>query len=143
MMKYKLFLILALVAVLAYSLGFAASEIDKSYVMNLETQEDLSKIVDILYDEMIESGIVLTNHDIDLLVAPDRNADVLIITPNDMKKYHRGPFGSFGTYDNFYIFLENGIRIYTEVSHNGDVLKNIKINDVPEKRITMIIKDDG
>ena len=107
--------------------------------IRLDSQEDLEALTWILYEEMLRTGITLTNDDIGVLTAPDKHADVYLMYPNQGKNLHGQ--GNSSTTKHFYIDHDNGTRIYKKYTHNDELLKYFQINDEPEKRVTIIIKE--
>ena len=118
--------------------------------LEVSSREDLEAASFALYEEMLRTGVTLTNREIGLLVAPDRLADVYVMPPNERysswdgdessvgssRGYGEG--SSYGHYDTAY---DNGTRTYEGYSPEGELLKFFLINDEPEKRVTIIIKE--
>lgn len=87
---------------------------------------------------MLRAGITLTKNDIGILVAPDKQADVYIMPISEL---HGDGQGSSSTEKHFRDVYDNGTRVYSQYAHNGTPLKYFQVNDEPEKRVTIIIKE--
>ena len=131
---------------------FLGTEFDTSsdVILEVSSREDLKVITTSLYEEMLRANVTLTNNEIDLLVAPDRQADVYSMPANE--KYpnwdgnessascSRG-YGEGNTWMHYDITCDNGTRIYEKYTLEGKLLKYFLVNDEPEKTITIIIKE--
>jgi len=110
--------------------------------INIESQDDLKKILVAITNEMMDSKINLDHSDIIHLLGPNRDVDIIIVFPNDMQSNHTGPYGDSLDYDTVYQKFTNGTRIFQATNDNGDILRQIMINDQPEKVFIMIMMDD-
>lgn len=134
-----LFLIL-LTAVSFFFVGYLMdNDSDQPSEIRLDSQEDLEALTWILYEEMLRTGITLTNDDFGVLTAPDKHADVYLMYPNQGENSYGQ--GNSSTTKHYYIDYDNGTRIYKKYTHNDELLKYFQINDEPEKRVTIIIKE--
>ncbi len=142
-----------LTGVLLFPVGYllgVGSDDGSNVVLEISSREDLEAISVALYEEMLRTGVTLTNKEIDLLVAPDRQADVYRLPPNERYSDWDGDeasvrfssgYGEGGTWVHYRTTYDNGTRIYEKYSQDGELLKYFLVNDEPEKHITIIIKE--
>ncbi len=115
---------------------------DKMYPSNqiiITTQDDLTRIVDNLAEEMYDKKIFLSTRDANRLSGVDPDVTLISLNPNQMLGIGTST-GSGPDNNHSGKFYKNGTRTYYEYSNNGTLLKSIIIHDVPEKNIEIIIK---
>ena len=130
-------LVLVIVSLSIIIINEVSSKTNKQFDIN--NQDDLSQISFELSQQIIKSKTYLSSLDIVQLLSSDPNVDLITFDPNDMNGWTGGK-GTYSTGYNLRNSLPDGTRTFEEHSLNGTLLKSITIHDVPEKRITIILK---
>ena len=135
----KAIIILSIFVIIAISILMAIDQTQPKEhgTFNIQSQEDLTKIVDELAEEMYEKELFLSMKDVSRLAGLDM--DQIRLFPNHMDGFGSGK----GTWHDGYSLHEHkkdGTRIWEEFSKNGTLLKSIKIYDEPEKEILILLK---
>lgn len=138
-MNAKIIVIVSSLVVLAFFIGFVISVLQNHESLEIDSQNDLTQIVNNLTREISTSQKYLRIGDISTLVGPDHDMELITLFPNDMNGYSFGINNTTNSKKYSYEF-ENGTRIFKEINNNGTLLKEIKIFDVPEKMIVVLLK---
>lgn len=140
-MNNKFIAIIIGTVVISFFTGFLAASQKPTEGFEIHSQDDLTTITNELTRGIANAKIFLNIADIAKMVGPDLDMDVITLFPNEMNGISTS-HGNFTNYKHYTKYFENGTRVYTELDHNGKLLKEIRIYDVPEKTIMTIIKEN-
>jgi hypothetical protein len=137
----KAIITLSIFVIIAISILMAINQTQpkEHETFNIQTQDDLTRIIDELAIRMWEEQIFLDMRDIHRLTSSDPEVKLIQLFSNDMNGQSNGK----GTWDDGYSLtsrLPDGTRTWEEFSNNGTLLKSIRINDEPEKEILILLK---
>lgn len=138
-MNQKIIIIALVVVLVSLSVKIIINETQTHEPFKIQTQDDLTKIKQDLYEEMVESRIFLERFDIYTLVSADPEIGLITFDPNIDGGLKTGG----GTFPDGYTLTKdypNGTRTFYQYDNNDTLRKSIVIHDEHEKSITIIFK---